>query len=97
MAEEEKTSNDGYTEDEMKGLIGSVLDSKLEERGLTKEALSKLDVLGSLEDLFKRNKSEPVDKESLLGDIGKLIDDKLKGIGSNGGSKTREPKIRIFS
>jgi len=91
---------EGISEDELRSMISTSLDEKLNERGITAEVfekIGKLDILDSLGDLFEKKKTEPVDRESLLGDIGKLIDDKIKGISTGGGNgQPREPKIKIF-
>jgi hypothetical protein len=105
---ENQNTQDGISEDELKGLIGNALDEKLEERGFTSETVSKLgklDILDSLDNLFESHKGEPLDKESLLGEIGKLVDEKLKQLPASGGNKEdtdngkapRTPKLRIFS
>lgn len=104
MGDESTSSGDGsLSTDELRGLIGDELNAKLDERGITKDVISKLDILGGIEGLFEKHKSSGIDKEGLLSEVGKLIDDKLsglKGTGSNGGTggeKTkREPKLRIF-
>lgn len=91
----------GISEDELKTIFRSQVREELDERGVTKEVIEKLNIFDSLEGLFEKHSGgSGVDKDSLLGEIGKLIDDKLKGIssgGSNGGTKERAPKIRIFS
>jgi hypothetical protein len=105
---EQTNKNEGISEDELKGLISTSLDEKLEERGITKEVfekLGKLDILDSLGDLFEKNKSEPVDKQSLLSDIGNIIDEKFKGVSTSGSSSgggnsgtngERIPRLKIF-
>lgn len=97
--ENQGNENQGISEEELKGIFRSQVKEELDERGLTKEIIEKLNIFDSLEGLFEKHSgSGGVDKDSLLGDIGKLIDDKLKGISSGGGNgtKEREPKIRIF-
>ena len=97
-------SNDGISEDELRGMISETLDSKLEERGITAEAferLGKLDILDSIGEMFEKNKSEPVDSEGLLTKVSEMLDDKLKGFssGSGGGNgkSERKPRINIFN
>lgn len=93
---------EGVSEEELKNIVGEAVDSKLNDRGLTKEVmekLSKLDILDGIEGLFEKHKSGGVDKEGLLSEIGTLIDKKLSGIGSGSGggnSTERQPKIRIL-
>lgn len=103
MAEENENNeneNQGISEDELKTIFRTQVKEELDERGVTKEVIEKLNIFDSLEGLFEKHSgSGGVDKDSLLGEIGKLIDDKLKGIstgGGNGGTKERNPKIRIF-
>jgi hypothetical protein len=101
MTEENQQTpnNDGISEDELRGLIGNAVDEKLNERGLTKEAMDSLGGIGAfVEKLFTDNKSEPMNEDGLLEKIGNLVDEKLKGISTGGGngSKEHEPKIKIF-
>jgi hypothetical protein len=102
MAEENQQTppnNDGISEDELRGLIGNAVDEKLNERGLTKEAIESLGGIGTfVENLFKENKSEPMNEDGLLEKIGNLVDEKLKGISQGGGNGQKEhaPKIKIF-
>jgi hypothetical protein len=84
------------TEDDLRNLIGEVLDEKL--------ATLSEGVSGLADSIFDKLKEE-VDNDGLLNRIGSMIDEKLKGVssGGNGGSgngeapKARVPKIRIFS
>lgn len=105
MAEENKppeTPPEGVSEEELRNIVGDAVDSKLNDRGLTKEVLeklAKLDILDGIEGLFEKHKSGGVDKEGLLGEIGNLIDKKLSGFSSgSGGNQTtgRSPKIKVF-
>lgn len=77
--------------DEVKSLIGEVLDEKLE--GISSQ-LSKLDILDSLSNdidgLFEKHKTTPTDSKGLLNDIGRMIDSKMQG-GSVSGNAGRNP------
>lgn len=96
--------SEGISEKELRGWFSEEIDKALNDRGATKETferLGKLDLLDGLEGLFEKHKgSGSVDKDSLLSEIGSLIDKKLSGGsgGSNGGgSSERQPRLRIFN
>lgn len=81
--------------DELRDTVGDEVDARMEARGLTASRLEKLDLLDSIlpdiEGLFGKLKPnpDPVDKQSLLSEIGSLIDSKLAKLGGNsGGSPT---------
>lgn len=73
------------TREELTTIIGETLDNRLAALKLD-EKFSKLDVLDGIEDkitgLFETHKSGNLDKDSLLKDVGGLLDRKLQGIGS---------------
>lgn len=100
MAEETETTEEvqpaEVTEDDLRKLVGEVVEEKLSAitdgiGGLTDSIVEKLRGDGSSED-------------SLLEKIGGMIDEKLKGLGGSGkgsggnGNETTEriPKLRIF-
>lgn len=79
--------SEGLTEDELKNIVGDVVDAKLEP------IMGKLDGInlpdleafkgGILEEVGKlitANKTTPVDEEGLLGKVGTMLDEKMKGI-----------------
>lgn len=98
-AETTPTENDGISEDDLRSLIGEVLDEKL-------STLS--EGIGGLADsILEKLKGEPTPtsaagEENLLEKIGGMIDEKLKGLSSGGtgnGNETkteRVPKLRVF-
>lgn len=95
---------EGISESDLRSWFSEEIDKALNERGATKETferLGKLDLLDGLEGLFEKHKGGgSVDKDSLLSEIGSLIDKKLSGGsgGSNGGgSEGRTPRLRIFT
>lgn len=106
MANENKPDNettpepsDGISEDDLKKLVGEVVEEKLSSIG---DGISGLaDAI--VEKLTAGNSST---EEGLLEKIGGMIDEKLKGIssggsgGGNGGgtseSKERVPKLKVF-
>lgn len=82
-------SSDGITEDDLRKLIGEVVEEKL-------STIS--EGLGGLADgIFDRLKGSSDTSESLLEKIGSLIDEKFKNMPSGeNGKKEHTPKIRIF-
>lgn len=103
MGEENQNQNQsgnegGISEDELRSMFRTQVKEELDERGLTKDVLSKLNLLDGLEGLFEKHKGDP---DSLLGKIGEMIDAKIKTGstgGGNGGSgkPARQPKLRVF-
>lgn len=94
-------NQDGISEDELRGLIGTTVEEKLNERGVTKEAMESLGGIGAfVENLFKENKTEPLNEDSfvekLSGKIDELLGEKLKGVGGGNGTKEHAPKLKIF-
>jgi hypothetical protein len=85
--------DDNVIEIDLEEVIGNILDS----RGLTKDSLTrleKLDTLDGLESLFEKHKSKPtksVDTDALTSKIEEIFDSKLKGIDFGGGRKRNEP------
>lgn len=70
---------------DLEEVIGKVLD----DRGLTKETLAKMDKLdvldslpGSIAELFKKNRPGKPDNSGLLQEVSDLIDEKLGGLGN---------------
>ena len=98
-AETTPPENDGITEDDLRSLIGEVLDEKL-------STLS--EGIGGLADsILEKLKGEPTPtsaagEENLLEKIGGMIDEKLKGLSSGSGNGTttekteRVPKLKVF-
>jgi hypothetical protein len=93
---EPNPSEDGISEDDLKKLVGEVVEEKLSSigegiTGLADAIVEKLTASGTSSE------------EGLLEKIGGMIDEKLKGISSGGsgnGSKAepteRVPKLRVF-
>jgi len=89
MGEETTTppEGQGLSEAEFRKVIGEEFDTRFTALGLD-DKLNRLTVLDSIGDdlstkltgLFEANKSGGINKESLLGEIGTLIDSKLAGI-----------------
>lgn len=106
MAEETKnesteTPPDGITEDQLRSLVGEVVEEKISSigegiNGLAESIVEKLTASGSSSE------------EGLLNKIGGMIDEKLKGISSGGSGsgsgsgngnsegKERVPKLKVF-
>lgn len=88
--------DDSLTESELRTIMGEEIDSRLatfaESFG---ERFSKLDVLEGLdsriEGILAKHKpveGKTLDRDGLLSDIGKMVDEKLSGIG---GPRVRKP------
>lgn len=82
------------TEDDLRKLVGEVVEEKLQ--GLS-------DGIGGLaESIVEKLKGDGSSEDSLVEKIGGIIDDRLKGLGGggNGNSETtaskREPRLKIF-
>jgi hypothetical protein len=85
------------TEDDLRKLVGEVVEEKL-------STIS--DGIGGIADsIVESLKGDGSSEDSLLEKIGGMFDEKLKGIGGSGGTKTgngatetgeRVPKLRIF-
>jgi|SRR5215472_17540153 len=101
MAEEQLENEEvkpaEVTEDDLRNLIGEVLDEKLS--GISEG-------IGGLADsIMEKLKGDTSSEDSILEKVGAMIDEKLKGIGNgesasgtkSNGSEERKPKIRIFS
>lgn len=85
---EPATDSTALTADEVKGLVVSALS----DAGVTKENIDRLNVLSDLdsriEGIVEKHKSAPADNSSLLKDVEKMLDDKLRGIhGANVGRR----------
>jgi len=83
------------TEDDLRALIGDVVEEKL--GGLTDS------IAGLADSVFDKIKGDSESSEaSLMEKVGNMIDEKLKGVGTGtkeneNGPVERVPKIRIFS
>lgn len=88
----EETPQDGFTEEQMRSMIGEVLEEKL----------NGLDLIGKVTELFNSNKpASDEDRESFFAKIGEIIDEKMKGhtpapVKTDNGKAERKPKINIF-
>lgn len=90
MATEEETTtppSEGLTEEELEGVIGRVIDSKLEPITTKLDGISLPDletfkggILEEVGKLITANKSQPVDEDGLLAKVGGMLDEKMKGI-----------------
>lgn len=101
MAEEtisEEVKPAEVTEDDLRNLIGEVLDEKLS--GISEG------IGGIVDSVVEKMKGESGTDDSMLEKIGGMIDEKLKGLSSgskpasdnpSGNGEARIPKIRIFS
>jgi hypothetical protein len=86
--------NDGVSMDELRTMVGEVVEEKLSAIGNIGGL--KDEILSEVGKLFETNKQ---DGSGLLAQIGELIDSKLKGApapSSNGEAKPREPKLKVF-
>lgn len=90
MAEETTTTetppSEGLTEDELKGIVGDVVDAKLEPLMSKLDGISLPDLEtfkgGILEDIGKLlgDNKTTVDEDGMLEKVGKMLDEKMKGI-----------------
>ena len=94
------TPDDGLTADELRGIVGEAVDEKLKGFGAgfaTKEDLATFrsgiieDITAKIPSLIPAGSS--VDESSLLGKVGAMMDEKLRGInaGGSGGKAARVP------
>jgi Glu-tRNA(Gln) amidotransferase subunit E-like FAD-binding protein len=95
---ENETEIDSLSEKEVEEIVGKTLDDRLSKLALP-ESLDadklKTDILGEVEGLFEKHKTDPLDEDKLTKTIEKIFDNSLtkslKGIGGNGGTKERQP------
>lgn len=99
MADEGTTTTDeGISEDDLRSIIGEVVEEKLE--GFS-EKLNPANLLEGIKGLLSERgtpEGETPSDDSLLEKIGNMIDEKLQGLatGTNGEKKEHTPKLRIF-
>lgn len=79
--------SEGLTTEELEGIVGKVVDAKMEPLMSKLDGLSLPDletfkggILAEVGKLITENKATPVDEEGLMSKIGGMLDEKMKGI-----------------
>jgi hypothetical protein len=95
---EHETTINSLDEKEVEDIVGKTLDDRLSKLELPTSLDAdklKTDILGEVEGLFEKHKTDPLDEDKLTKAIEKVFDNSLtkslKGIGGNGGTKERQP------
>lgn len=93
--------SEGISEEELEGIVGRVVDSRLVPLQESINAIQPLDVdtlrSGILEDItsaLSGHSGSTIDEGKLAQTIGRLLDDKLKGIGSGNVTRRAGPISR---